>query len=122
MAQRLQSIVHNRAQTGVLELVGDLDIATEPALRAVLAELRAHHVLVVDLHGVLFCGARALRVLLDAASERAAGDHVLVLAHRPPMVARLIELLPVRCHPHPVPDDPTAVRISWAGPRSAPGA
>jgi anti-sigma B factor antagonist len=119
MAPRLQSIVHKQGQTGILELVGDLDIATEPALRVGLANLRTHHVLVVDLRDVLFCGARALRVLLDAATERAAANDVLVVAHRPPMVARLMQLLPVDCDPHPVPGDPGAVRIAW---RCPPGA
>lgn len=104
----------------VVELAGDLDIATADALRSALGvAVRTARstppeapVVVVELAGVLFCGARGLHILLDAADAAAGVGARLVLAHRPRSVQRLLEILDVARRPHPLPDDPTAVEVT----------
>lgn len=96
----------------MVELVGDLDIATADALRAALLTasrgVPARGLLVVDLDGVQFCGARGLDVLIEAAET---GPR-LVLARCSAPVRRLLDLLQVTHEPHPLPHDPSAVAIA----------
>lgn len=108
------------ADTGVLTLAGDLDLATAAeaasALDDALHRLTDPPVLVVDLDDLLFCGARGLRVLLDAAAEADRRGGCLVLASAPPVVQRLMELIDLPCRPHPLhgphlPPDLSAVRL-----------
>lgn len=119
----LQAEFCRTGDTGLLDVDGDLDILTVPALRAALdsavATMPDITVVVIDLDGVLFCGARGLVVLIDAADTAAERGGRVVLARRPAIVRRLMELLAVPTRPHALrrPPDPAAVELL---PRSVP--
>jgi anti-anti-sigma factor len=115
VTQRLQWAVDACADHTVLELVGDLDIGTISDLQKALAAVSGHRLVVVDLDGVPFCGARGMRMLLDAADGMAAHGGTLVLSRVPALVTRLLAVLRAGQRPHPVPDDRWAVAVTWAG-------
>ena len=105
--------------SGVLTLWGELDITTLAVLCGALDEavtaVPPLRVIVVDLAGVQFCGARALGALLDTAARILPHGGRVVLAHRPPAVQRLMDLLSVDSHPCPLPTgcgDETAVELA----------
>lgn len=101
--------------TGVLELDGELDIATAPiliaALDAAAATVPGVSLIVVDLDGLTFCGARGLELLMDAAETVARRGGLLVLARRPALVLRLMDMLGIACRSHPLAVDRTAVAL-----------
>lgn len=105
MAQGLQSVAQVVGDVGRIELTGDLDIATATDLRAALAALVDVPLTVVDLGGVLFCGARGMHVLVEAAARSAARGGRFVLVHCPPAVSTLVRLLHVPWRPWPVAGD-----------------
>ncbi len=116
----LQANFCRAGDAGVLALDGDLDIATASVLAAALVDAVAAvpevRLIVVDLDGVLFCGARGLEAILDAAESAARRGGRLVLARRPSVVSRLMQLLDVDARPHPLlrpplPADRAAVEI-----------
>ncbi|MBW0092740.1 STAS domain-containing protein [Pseudonocardia sp. KRD-184] len=90
---------------GRIELTGDLDIATATDLRAALAALVDVPLTVVDLGGVLFCGARGMHVLVEAAAHTAARGGRFVVVHCPPAVSTLVRLLHVPWRPWPLAGD-----------------
>ncbi|QJY48816.1 STAS domain-containing protein [Pseudonocardia broussonetiae] len=90
---------------GRIELTGDLDIATATELRSALAELAGVPITVVDLEGILFCGARGMHVLVEAAAHTATRGGRFVLVHCPPAVSTLVRLLHVPWQPWPAPGD-----------------
>lgn len=105
MAQGLQSVAQVDGDVGRIELTGDLDIATATDLRAALTALAGTPLTVVDLDGVLFCGARGMHVLVEAASRTAARGGRFVLVHCPPAVSTLVRLLHVPWRPWPAAGD-----------------
>jgi anti-sigma B factor antagonist len=90
--------VHQSDVDGVrlLEVFGELDLATAPRLCALLDAARAQRVrrLAVDLTGVAFCDSTGLRALLGAASEvRAHGGRFAIVCPPSGNVARLLEVV-----------------------------
>ncbi len=103
----LQAEFRRADGVGILTLDGDLDVATAPVLDAALLDAVTHvpdvALIVVDLDGVLFCGVRGLRSLLDAADATARRGGRLVLSSCPAVVFRLLGLLGVDTLPCPPP-------------------
>jgi anti-sigma B factor antagonist len=60
--------VSDRAGTTVISLVGELDLATAPSLKAVLAEVAQQHPgdVQVDMRGVTFLDSSGISVLVQA--------------------------------------------------------
>src|SRR5215210_2677850 len=90
--------VHESDADGVrlLEVFGELDLATAPRLCALLDAARIHRVrrVVVDLTGVDFCDSTGLRALLGASTEmRVAGGRLAVSCLPGGAVARLFEMV-----------------------------
>jgi anti-sigma B factor antagonist len=90
--------VSEREEGGVrvIEVAGELDIATAPRLCARLDALRARRRprLLVDLTEVDFCDSTGLRALLGAASEvRAHGGRFAIVCPPSGDVARLLEIV-----------------------------
>ena len=75
----------------VLLLVGELDLATTPLLRARVDEVDAP-ALVLDFSEATFIDSAVLKELLRARDELAARDIRLVLAGVPPPIRRLLDL------------------------------
>ncbi len=93
--------VHESDAGGVrlLEVFGELDLATAPKLCALIDAARAQRVkrLVIDLSGVDFCDSTGLRALLGASTElRVSGGRLAVACLPEGTVARLFELVGVR--------------------------
>ncbi|MGH2969411.1 MAG: STAS domain-containing protein [Solirubrobacteraceae bacterium] len=93
--------VHESDVDGVrlLEVFGELDLATAPKLCALLDAARIHRVkrLVVDLTGVDFCDSTGLRALIGASTEIRIGGGRLAVACLPGgAVARLFEMVGAR--------------------------
>lgn len=102
---------------GVLELDGELDIATAAALRAALdgavARIPGIGALVLDLAGVRFCGARTMLELSATACPVTRRGGRLFLARFPRAVRRLVGVLDVPHRPHPLADpaDPHGLEL-----------
>src|ERR671910_1155028 len=93
--------VHESEVDGVrlLEVFGELDLATAPKLCAVLDGVRRDRVkrLVVDLTGVDFCDSTGLRALIGASTElRVGGGRLAVAALPDGAVARLFDMVGAR--------------------------
>ena len=93
--------VHQSDVDGVrlLEVFGELDLATAPRLCALLDEARRQRVrrLAVDLTGVDFCDSTGLRALLGASTElRHAGGRLAVAVLPDGGVARLFDVTGIR--------------------------
>jgi anti-sigma B factor antagonist len=93
--------VHESDVDGVrlVEVFGELDLATAPRLCAALDAARIHRVkrLVVDLTGVDFCDSTGLRALMGASTEIRVGGGRLAIACLPGgAVARLFEMVGAR--------------------------
>lgn len=93
--------VHESDVEGVrlLEVFGELDLATAPRLCARLDTARAQRVrrLVVDLTGVDFCDSTGLRALMGASTElRHAGGRLAVVLLPDGAVARLFDVAGIR--------------------------
>ena len=89
--------VHESDVDGVrlLEVFGELDLATAPRLCSLLDAARAQRIkrLVVDLTGVDFCDSTGLRALMGASTELRVGGGRLAVAVLPDgAVARLFEM------------------------------
>lgn len=78
----------------VLSLAGELDLATVPALKAVLKDAQSDGLshLAIDLSGVQFMDSAGITVL--AAAQRAADEnqHTLSLRRGPAQVQRVLEI------------------------------
>ena len=93
--------VHESDVEGVrlLEVFGELDLASAPRLCARLDTARAERVrrLVVDLTGVDFCDSTGLRALMGASTElRHAGGRLAVALLPQGAVARLFDVAGIR--------------------------
>ena len=93
--------VHESDMEGVrlLEVFGELDLATAPRLCAALDAARMHRVrrVVVDLTGVDFCDSTGLRALIGASTELRVGGGRLAIACLPESgVARLFDIVGAR--------------------------
>ena len=93
--------VHESDREGVrlLEVFGELDLATAPRLCSALDAARAHRVrrVVVDLTGVDFCDSTGLRALIGASTELRVGGGRLAIACLPGgAVARLFDIVGAR--------------------------
>jgi anti-sigma B factor antagonist len=93
--------VHESDVEGVrlIEVFGELDLATAPRLCAKLDAARAQRVrrVVVDLTGVDFCDSTGLRALMGASTElRHAGGKLAVAVLPDGGVARLFDVTGIR--------------------------
>jgi anti-sigma B factor antagonist len=93
--------VHESDGDGVrlLEVFGELDLATAPKLCAALDVARVHRVkrVVVDLTGVDFCDSTGLRALIGASTElRVSGGRLAVACLPDGAVARLFDIVGAR--------------------------
>src|SRR5215218_6235476 len=93
--------VHESDLDGVrlLEVFGELDLATAPRLCSLLDAARLQRVkrLVVDLTGVDFCDSTGLRALMGASMElRVSGGRLAVAALPGGAVARLFDMTGIR--------------------------
>src|SRR3954463_10143822 len=93
--------VHESDMQGarLLEVFGELDLATAPKLCAALDAARIHRVkrLVIDLTGVDFCDSTGLRALLGAGTELRFGGGRLAVACLPDgPVGRLFDMVGAR--------------------------
>lgn len=68
----------------LLRVAGEIDLATEPILRAALQPLPAEH-LILDLTGVDFISAGGIRCLLDTHEQLRAAQRTLVLIESLPV-------------------------------------
>ena len=87
---------HEQGGVRVVEVAGELDIATAPTLCARLdaSRLGRQSRLLVDLSAVDFCDSTGLRALLGAASEvRAHGGRFAIVCPPSGDVARLLEIV-----------------------------
>jgi anti-sigma B factor antagonist len=77
---------------GGLRLIGELDLATGPALRAALQEIDGHDI-VLDCSGLTFIDCSGLRVLIEA-HHRCATDGLSLTVQAPSgCLTRLLELI-----------------------------
>lgn len=93
--------VHESDADGVrlLEVFGELDLATAPRMCAALDAARRLRVkrLVIDLTGVDFCDSTGLRALLGASTElRVSGGRLAVACLPGGPVARLFDIVGAR--------------------------
>ena len=93
--------VHQSDVDGIrlLEVFGELDLATAPRLCSLLDAARIQRVrrLVVDLTGVDFCDSTGLRALMGASTElRHAGGKLAVAVLPDGGVARLFDVTGIR--------------------------
>ena len=93
--------VHESDVDGVrlLEVFGELDLATAPRLCSALDAARVHRVkrLVIDLTGVDFCDSTGLRALLGASTElRVSGGRFAVACLPGSPVERLFDMVGAR--------------------------
>src|SRR3954452_16735168 len=106
--------VHESDVDGVrlLEVFGELDLATAPQLCAALDAARIHRVkrVVVDLTGVDFCDSTGLRALMGASTElRVGGGRLAVAALPGGAVARLFDMTGIRESLHTFDTQPEAL-------------
>ncbi|WP_042366396.1 STAS domain-containing protein [Streptacidiphilus neutrinimicus] len=90
------TITTRQAATGpVLEVAGDLDHATAPALRRAVEALglTAGQVLVVDLAGLDFCDSSGITALLAARNLTSEQGTGMVLASVPENTARILGIV-----------------------------
>ena len=83
----------------LLEVFGELDLATAPRLCSALDAARVHRVkrLVIDLTGVDFCDSTGLRALLGASRElRVSGGRFAVACLPGGAVERLFDMVGAR--------------------------
>ena len=93
--------VHESDVEGVrlLEVFGELDLATAPRLCSALDTARVHRVkrVVVDLTGVDFCDSTGLRALIGASTElRVGGGRLAIACLSGGAVARLFDIVGAR--------------------------
>ena len=93
--------IEERDEPGVylIELAGELDVATAPSLAVLIdrARGRGRPEVLVDLTGVVFCDSTGLRALMGAARElRIAGGQLAIVCPGDGQLARLLEVTGAR--------------------------
>jgi anti-anti-sigma factor len=93
--------VHESDRDGVrlVEVFGELDLATAPRLCSALDAARIHRVkrLAIDLTGVDFCDSTGLRALIGASTElRVSGGRLAIACLPEGPVARLFDIVGAR--------------------------
>ncbi len=93
--------VHESDREGVrvLEVFGELDIATAPRLCVLIDAARIHRVkrLMIDMTGVAFCDSTGLRALMGASAEmRVSGGRLAIACLRDGAVSRLFDIVGAR--------------------------
>jgi anti-sigma B factor antagonist len=89
----------DREDVRVLEVFGELDIATAPRLCAAIDAARIHRVkrLMIDMTGVDFCDSTGLRALIGAGCEiRMSGGRLAIACLPGGAVARLFDVVGIR--------------------------
>ncbi|WP_163010883.1 STAS domain-containing protein [Streptomyces dangxiongensis] len=78
----------------VARVVGEMDYVTEPVFRAQFTELiaRGDRFIVLDLSGVSFSDSAGLNVLLGVWRQADEGGTVVVLAHVPEPLRRILQM------------------------------
>jgi len=86
--------VTQQRDTAVLRLIGELDLASAPVLRAEIAGLREAGIrsLVVDLSGLAFMDSAGLHCILDFDSEARQDGFSIALIKGPRTVHRVFEV------------------------------
>jgi anti-anti-sigma factor len=79
-------------------LIGELDLATVPALNAALDPLAGHGPVTLDLAELTFVDSSGLHAIMQFASSLN-GDRPLTLANPPAHVSRLLEIIQMNSHP-----------------------
>jgi len=93
--------VHESDREGVrvLEVIGELDIATAPRLCSLIDAARIHRVkrLMIDMTGVDFCDSTGLRALMGASAEmRVSGGRLAIVCLPDGAVSRLFDIVGLR--------------------------
>ena len=85
--------VEQRGDHDLISAVGEIDIASAPELRAVIADLldQGRHRLIVDLEQVDFIDSTGLGVLLEA-HRRTTGSGALKIVCHTPLCRRLFQI------------------------------
>ena len=91
---RITVEVKHEADTDVVEVTGEIDLATAPHLEEVLSGLSAPQ-LVIDLQGVDFIDSTGLHSLIKARARHDGGRRIRLVVRRPSPVIRLLELADV---------------------------
>jgi anti-anti-sigma factor len=115
------SVRRHRGHTWI-DVTGDLDLATAPALNAAIEETphRAGQSVLLDLTMLTFCDAAGLDVLLDQHHRLGAAGGALVLLNPPPLTLRLLTVTGLDRHLDIRPPGPPAHGRRIASP-AAPG-
>lgn len=90
-AERL-SVSRSSEVGGMLEVAGELDAYTAPALEQLLAGEPREGDLRLDLSGVTFIDSTGIRVIVKADNDRRERSHGLVIVAPSPSVLRLLQL------------------------------
>jgi anti-sigma B factor antagonist len=85
----------DRGTSSVLELTGELDMATAGQVREVLRDLRLHRgqQLVIDLAGLGFCDSSGMTALISARTHALAADGSIALTCVPNHLLRALKLM-----------------------------
>ncbi|MGC5562365.1 STAS domain-containing protein [Streptomyces sp. FR-108] len=95
MTRRLTLRVRTAPTGAVIELAGDLDHHSAPAVRAALPglDLRPGRQLVLDLGGVTFCDSSGITVIIAARNHALAAGAGIALAAVPDSVSRIFRIV-----------------------------
>jgi|tagenome__1003787_1003787.scaffolds.fasta_scaffold16733552_1 anti-anti-sigma factor len=88
--QQLSIVVEQQQDRTVIQVRGEVDLATAPALAEALAE--ANSDIVVDLAELAFMDASGLQALGEAGERAQRDDDRLTVIHASPLVRRMFEL------------------------------
>lgn len=101
----------------VIELAGELDHASAPAVRDVLPTLAIQpgQQLVIDLGGLAFCDSTGITVLIAARNVTLAAHATIALAAVPDRISRIFGVVGLD-HVFPVHPTAGAAEAAWAPP------
>ena len=90
----LKLAVQDRGDHAIIQVGGEIDLATSPRLQAVLADLvdRGFHQLIVDLEQVSFLDCAGIGILVDARRRVQEHGGSLKLVRPRPFVRRVLAL------------------------------
>lgn len=75
-----------------MHVVGELDLATCPAVEEAIAPVASSSRVIVDLTGCTFLDSSGLRILMRARREVGEGEGVLELVAADPTIVRVLEI------------------------------